>query len=81
MTASTRLTLLTRIGFATRGLLYIVIALLVIRTGRSEDTSGALRYLGQGAVNLFHPDGESFCTNCNDVDFPGDLSYSNKPSS
>lgn len=48
MTASARLTLLTRIGFATRGLLYIVIALLVIRTGRSEDTSGALRYLGQG---------------------------------
>ncbi|WP_375420120.1 DUF1206 domain-containing protein [uncultured Sphingomonas sp.] len=52
MTASTRLTLLTRIGFATRGLLYIVIALLVIRTGRSEDTSGALRYLGQGGGQI-----------------------------
>jgi hypothetical protein len=43
-----RLTILTRVGFAARGLLYIVIALLVISTGRTEDPSGALRYLGQG---------------------------------
>ena len=48
MDASAQLTTLTRIGFATRGLLYIVIAVLVIRTGRAEDTSGALEYLGRG---------------------------------
>jgi hypothetical protein len=48
MNASARLTTLTRIGFAARGLLYIVIAVLVIRTGRAEDPSGALEYLGQG---------------------------------
>ena len=52
MDASAQLTTLTRIGFATRGLLYIVIAVLVIRTGRAEDTSGALEYLGQGGGQL-----------------------------
>ena len=40
--------LLTRIGFAARGLLYLVIAWLVIRTGRSEDLQGALEYVGDG---------------------------------
>ncbi|MEG8038156.1 DUF1206 domain-containing protein [Sphingomonas sp. LR60] len=48
MNANSRLTALTRIGFATRGLLYIVIALLILRTGRAEDPSGAIEYLGQG---------------------------------
>ncbi|MFC7536478.1 DUF1206 domain-containing protein [Sphingomonas sp. GCM10030256] len=48
MAASARLTTLTRLGFAARGLLYIVIAFLVIRAGRAEDPSGALEYLGQG---------------------------------
>ncbi|MDQ1231089.1 DUF1206 domain-containing protein [Sphingomonas sp. SORGH_AS_0879] len=48
MNASARLTNLTRIGFATRGLLYIVIAVLILRTGRAEDPSGALEYLGKG---------------------------------
>ncbi|MEH3102320.1 MAG: DUF1206 domain-containing protein [Sphingomonas phyllosphaerae] len=48
MNASARLTALTRIGFATRGLLYIVIALLILRTGRAEDPSGAIEYLGRG---------------------------------
>jgi hypothetical protein len=52
MNASSRLTTLTRIGFAARGLLYIVIALLVLRTGRAEDPSGALEYLGQGGGRL-----------------------------
>ena len=47
MTSSARLTFLTRLGFAARGLLYIVIAMLVIRSGRSEDPSGALVELGQ----------------------------------
>ncbi len=48
MDTSARLTMLTRIGFAARGLLYIVIAFLVIETGRANDPAGALRYLGQG---------------------------------
>lgn len=52
MNASSRLTTLTRIGFATRGLLYIVIAVLILRTGRAEDTSGALQYLGRGGGQL-----------------------------
>ncbi|MEN2787810.1 DUF1206 domain-containing protein [Sphingomonas qilianensis] len=49
MNANARLTTLTRIGFATRGLLYLVIAFLVIRAGRAEDASGALQYVGDGA--------------------------------
>ena len=48
MNASSRLTALTRIGFAMRGLLYIVIAALILRTGRAEDTTGAIAYLGRG---------------------------------
>jgi hypothetical protein len=39
---------LTRLGFAARGLLYIVIGLLVLQTGRTEDLTGALEYLGKG---------------------------------
>jgi hypothetical protein len=39
---------LTRLGFLARGLLYIVIAVLVVGTGRTEDLTGALEYLGQG---------------------------------
>ena len=48
MDATSRLTTLTRVGFAARGLLYIVIALLVVRAGRAESPSGALEYLGEG---------------------------------
>lgn len=40
---------LTRLGFAARGLLYIVIGVLLIGTGRAEDASGVFRYLGTGA--------------------------------
>jgi len=47
MSASHRMTALTRVGFAARGLLYIVIALLLFRSGRSEDPSGALAELGR----------------------------------
>jgi hypothetical protein len=43
-----RFQLLTRLGFAGRGLLYILIAFLAIGTGRTEDLTGALEYLGQG---------------------------------
>ena len=42
MSASVRFTTLTRLGFAARGLLYIVIAMLIFRSGRSEDFTGAL---------------------------------------
>ncbi|HEV2567241.1 DUF1206 domain-containing protein [Sphingomonas sp.] len=47
-----RLTMLTRLGFAARGLLYVVIALLVLTTGRAEDPSGALQTLGQGGGRI-----------------------------
>jgi Domain of Unknown Function (DUF1206) len=46
--AAAQLTMLTRLGFAARGLLYLVIAYLVISTGRTEDPAGALDYLQQG---------------------------------
>jgi hypothetical protein len=39
---------LARFGFVTRGLLYIVIAWLVIANGRTEDLTGAMEYLGYG---------------------------------
>lgn len=52
MDASARLTTLTRLGFAARGLLYLVIAYLIIRTGQAEDPSGALTWLGQGGGRL-----------------------------
>ncbi len=47
MPGSSYLTLFTRLGFAARGLLYIVIAWLVFTSGRSEDPSGALIELGR----------------------------------
>lgn len=40
--------LFTRLGFVARGLLYIVIGVLVLGTGRTEDLTGALEYLGRG---------------------------------
>lgn len=43
---------LTRVGFAARGFLYILIAALVILTGRTEDLTGALKYLGHGIGKL-----------------------------
>ena len=46
--ANAGLTLLTRLGFAARGLLYLVIAYLLIRIGRAESPSGALDYLAEG---------------------------------
>jgi hypothetical protein len=39
---------MARLGFVVRGLLYIVIAMLVIATGRTEDLTGAMEYLGHG---------------------------------
>ncbi|RYE99761.1 MAG: DUF1206 domain-containing protein, partial [Oxalobacteraceae bacterium] len=52
MNVSGRLTTLTRIGFATRGILYLVIAFLIIRVGRAEDPAGALEYVGDGAGHV-----------------------------
>lgn len=43
---------LARLGFAVRGLLYIIIAILVIATGRTEDLTGAMEYVGDGAGRL-----------------------------
>ena len=40
---------LARFEFVTRGLLYIMIAWLVVATGRTEDLTGAMEYLGGGA--------------------------------
>jgi hypothetical protein len=43
---------LTRLGFAARGLLYVLIGVLAIQTGRTEDLTGALEYVGDGAGKL-----------------------------
>lgn len=43
---------MTRLGFLARGLLYIIIGVLVIGTGRTEDLTGALDYLGHGTGRL-----------------------------
>lgn len=48
MVSNPGLTTFTRLGFAARGLLYLVIAYLVLTSGRTEDPSGALQYLGNG---------------------------------
>lgn len=45
---SQTLTLLTRLGFASRGLLYSVIGILILRTGRTEDPAGALAVVAEG---------------------------------
>ena len=37
-----------RFGFVTRGLLYILIAWLVIANGRTEDLTGVMEYIGSG---------------------------------
>lgn len=47
-----KLVMLTRLGFAARGLLYLIIAWLVIGTGRTADLSGALEYLATGTERV-----------------------------
>jgi len=42
------LEILTRLGFAARGLLYIVIGVLVMRAGRAEDPAGVIEYVADG---------------------------------
>lgn len=39
---------LTRVGFLARGILYVTIGVLAIGTGRTEDLTGALEYVGSG---------------------------------
>jgi hypothetical protein len=39
----------TRLGFAARGLIYAIIGYLALRSGRTENASGALDYLASGA--------------------------------
>lgn len=43
---------LCRIGFLGRGVLYILIAVLVLQSGRTEDLTGALAYLNEGMGRL-----------------------------
>ena len=43
-----KLVTLTRLGFAARGLLYLIVAWLVIGTGRTADLGEALQYLATG---------------------------------
>lgn len=43
---------LCRIGFFGRGVLYILIAVLVLQSGRTEDLTGVLEYLNDGAGRL-----------------------------
>ncbi|MBV8688261.1 MAG: DUF1206 domain-containing protein [Alphaproteobacteria bacterium] len=40
--------LLARCGFAARGFMYLLVAWLALRLGRTEDPGGALAYLGSG---------------------------------
>lgn len=43
---------LTRVGFAARGVIYVLIGFLALRTGRTESGSGILAYLNSGAGKL-----------------------------
>ena len=43
-----RLELLARLGFAARGVLYLVVGMLVLRAGNAEDPSGVLEFLAKG---------------------------------
>src|SRR6476469_7937336 len=49
---SAAMTMLTRLGFAARGLLYLVIGVLVLQTGRTEDPSGALGVVAEGGGRI-----------------------------
>lgn len=39
---------LTRVGFAARGIMYLLVAWMAVRLGRAEDAGRALAYLGSG---------------------------------
>lgn len=42
----------TRVGFAARGVMYVMIGYLALRSGRSEGGTGVLRYLAEGSGKL-----------------------------
>jgi hypothetical protein len=44
--------LLTRIGFAARGLLYLIVGFLALKLGRVEEAGGAMRWLGSRAGGM-----------------------------
>lgn len=52
LASESRFLTLCRVGFIGRGLLYILIGVLVLQTGRTEDLTGALEYLGRGSGRL-----------------------------
>jgi hypothetical protein len=43
---------LTRVGFASRGIMYLIIGYLALRTGRTEDGAGALEVLSSGSGQI-----------------------------
>lgn len=43
---------LTRLGFAARGIMYLLVAWMALRLGRAEDAGGALAYLASGRGKL-----------------------------
>ena len=42
----------TRVGFLARGMMYVLIGVLALGTGRTEDLTGALEYVGNGPGKL-----------------------------
>jgi hypothetical protein len=50
--ASPSFLLLTRIGFAARGLLYLIVGYLALKLGRAEDAGGALDWVSRQAGGL-----------------------------
>lgn len=50
--ASPNFLLLTRVGFAARGLLYLIIGYLALKLGRTEDAGGALEHVSREAGGL-----------------------------
>jgi hypothetical protein len=52
MLSTGKMEALTRIGFGARGIMYFLIGYLALRTGRTEDGSGALTYLDSSAGKL-----------------------------
>ena len=43
---------LTRIGFGARGIMYLLIGYLALRSGRTEDALGAMQWLGSGSGRI-----------------------------
>lgn len=52
MFTSRKFVTMTRVGFAARGIMYILIGFLALRVGRAEDGSGAMEYLDSGSGRI-----------------------------